>query len=151
MGSTLCCLPLAPSVQCCLDREHLRGNPPGALIGVWLRGAAANIDSGGSGGAGTHTHTDPRLRRPFGHCREGAQPVNSRSSHGQLTVNSRSTQRSTHGQLNGQLSCPRDGSALDLHYEFVNRWSSGLTENSLNQIKIVLVELGLPYLLFDGP
>ena len=101
-GSTRCCLPLAPSVQCCLDREHLRGHPPGALIGVWLRGAAANIDSGGSGGAGTHTH------RPTPAPSLWAQPrgrparqltVKPRSTHGQLTVNStvnsRSTQRST--------------------------------------------------------
>ena len=98
--------PWPPSVQCCLDREHLRGHPPGALIGVWLRGAAANIDSGGSGGAGTHTHTHTQRPTPapslwaLPRGRPARQlTVKPRSTHGQLTVNStvnsRSTQRST--------------------------------------------------------
>ena len=94
-------LPLAPSVQCCLDREHLRGTLPGAETGVRPRGAAVNIDPGGSEGRGVHSHA---------HCswpQLGLGPsirYNSIPYQGlpdvQLTVNS----QSTHSQLDSQLT-----------------------------------------------
>ena len=113
MGSTLCCLPLAPSVQCCLDREHLRGTLPGAETGVRPRGAAVNIDPGGGqgGGWGVHSHGHSSAwglvsDTTASHTR-GCRTFNSQSTRSQLTVNStvnsqstqQSTQRST-GQPN---------------------------------------------------
>ena len=109
-------LPLAPSVQCCLDGEHLRGTLPGAETGVRPRGAAVNIDPGGGqrGGGCTAMHTAHGHSSAWGlvsdttasHTR-GCRTFNSQSTHSQLTVNStvnsqstqQSTQRST-GQPN---------------------------------------------------
>ena len=132
MGSTLCCLPLAPSVQCCLDRQHLTGNLPGAETGVWPRGAAVNIDPGGVGGGAQPCTLLMPTARPGAKYPIQQHPIlgaAGRSTHSQFTVNSESTRQSTHSQLHSQLNGQRGSQILDLHDEIVGTgWSSGLTK-----------------------
>ena len=125
-------LPLAPSVQCCLDREHLRGSLPGAETGVRPRGAAVNIDSRAHG-SWPQLGLGPSIRYnsiPY----QGLPDV-------QLTVNS----QSTHSQLDSQLTVNStvnstvNGTAKSwiCITNFGKQRPPGPPENSFNLIKII--------------